>query len=486
MSNEQLTMSNEQFKTPKSFLSVLRYLTCYLLSVICYLLPATCYLLPVYAQDDLEATRLNTLKYGTETEIAALIQTLKTESADYLDNEIIKLVENTRNNKILGGAFVFFAEGEKNGLEARAMRAIEERDDEENDTVLAAIDYLGRIKAVSAAPVFKALLESGERRFMNAAFRALGQVSVNNKDETAEYLVDYYENRDATGENQRDIIAAIGAAGSPKAVPFLAGLAGDNETRPVLRMAALDAIAKIGDPEGLDAVLACVSSKDPNIRSTAVTALGPFSGANVDAAIFDAFRDSFYKTRIAAAQASRQRKLPEAVPYLKFRAERDDIPAVREEAIRALGAIASANALGGAGAPGNSDANNILEELFTSRKNSDRVRITAAEMIMQNAPDRYLDTFIKELDEAKQKNLTNLYNGLLKILGGTKCSGLETITRRLMQDRGVSEKAIALDMAANNNLTSLAPEIRTVAQEKNEGLSGKAKRTLEKLGVSGE
>jgi len=470
-------MRNEQFGITESSGKLKSLLP--VLSSYCSLLIAHCSLflallvapLLVFAQDDLEATRLSTLKYGTETEIATLIQTLKTESADYLDNEIVKLVENTRNNKIVGGAFAFFAEREKPGLEARALRAIKEREDEENETVIAAIDYLGKIKAASAAPVFKSLLESGERRFMNAAFRALGQVSGNNSDETAEYLVDFYENRDAGSENQRDLLAAIGSAGSPKAVPFLAGLAGDNETRPVLRIAALDAIAKIGDRSGLDAVLACVSSKDPNIRSAAVTALGPFSGEPVDDAILDAFRDSFYKTRIAAAQASRQRKLAAAVPYLKFRADRDDIPAVREEAIRALGAI------------GNSEANNILEELFTSRKNSDRVRIAAAEMIMQNAPDPYLDAFIKELDEAKQKNQTTLYNGLLKILGGTKCSGLETIARRLMQDRGVTEKAIALDMAANNNLTSLAQEIKTIAQEKNEGLSGKAKRTMEKLGL---
>ena len=430
--------------------------------------------IPLFAQDDLEQTRLNTLKYGTETEIASLIQTLKTESADYLDNEIIKLVENTRNNKIVGGAFVFFTEREKTGLEKRALRAIEEREDEENETVHAAIDYLGRIKAASAAPVFRQLLESGERRFMNAAFRALGQVSGNNSDETAEYLIDFYENRDTGNENQRDIIAAIGATGSNKAVPFLAGLAGDGDTRPVLRIAALEGIAKIGDTAGLEAVLACVSSKDPNIRAAAVTALGPFSGANVDAAILDAFRDSFYKTRIAAAQASRRRKLADAVPYLKFRAERDDIPVVREEAIRALGEIANADALG------------ILEELFTSRKNSDRVRIAAGEMIMQNAPDRFLDAFIKELDEAKQKSQISLYNGLLKILGVTKCSGLETITRRLMQDKGAAEKNIALDMAANNGLNSLAQEIKAIAQEKNEGLSGKAKRTMEKLGISGD
>jgi HEAT repeat protein len=423
------------------------------------------------AQDSLEDTRLNTLKYGTETEIATIIQTLKTESADYLDDEIIKLVENTRNNKILGGAFAFFAEREKSGLEARAMRAIEEREDEENETVHAAIDYLGRVKAEQAAPVFRALLESGEKRFMNSAFRALGQVSGNDRDEIAEYLVDFYENRGVADENHRDIIAALGASGSTKAVPFLADLADDNGTRPALRMAALEAIAKIGDPSGLDAVLACVSSKDPNIRAAAIGALGPFSGAAVDEAILDAFRDSFYKTRIAAAQASRQRKLADAVPYLKFRAERDDVPTVKEEAIRALGAIASA------------DSVKILEELFTSRKNSDRVRIVAGEMLMQNQPEQFLDAFIKELDEAKQKNQSALYNGLLKIIGVTKCSGLEAITRRLLQDRGIIEKSTALDMAANNNLTALAQEIKTLAADKNESLSRQAKRTMEKLGL---
>jgi HEAT repeat protein len=239
-------------------------------------------------------------------------------------------------------------------------------------------------------------------------------------------------------------------------------------------MAALDAIAKIGDSgdrAGLDAVLVCVSAGDPNIRSTAVGALGPFSGKAVDDTILDAFRDSFYKTRSAAAQASKQRKLAAAVPYLKFRAERDDVPAVREDAIRALGAIADAEAI------------KILEDLFAERKNSDRVRIAAGEMLMQNGPTQFLDSFIKELDEAKQKNQTALYNGLLKIIGGTKCSGLEDIAMRLMKQTGVVEKSYALDIAANNNLTSLADEIKIIAADRNEGLARKAGRTLEKLGI---
>jgi hypothetical protein len=102
---------------------------------------------------------------------------------------------------------------------------------------------------------------------------------------------------------------------------------------------------------------------------------------------------------------------------------------------------------------------------------------------MQIQGEKYLADFVKELDEAKQKNQTALYNGLLKIIGNTKCSNMEAITRRLMEDKGVVEKSFALDMAANNNLTGLAPEIKTIAEGKSESLAAKARRTLEKLGI---
>ena len=444
---------------------------------LCSLLFALCSLVSLSAQEtkgSTEETRFNTIKYGTETEIIALIQALKNEGADYLDGEIVALIGNTRNQKILSGAFAFFADREKGGLEDRAVRALGEWDEEETETVLAAIDYLGKVKVEAAVPVLKELLEAGERRFMNAAFRALGQVGGGGgegSDEAAEYLVDYYENRDPAAENRRDIIGALGATSSASAVPLLAAIATDNEERAALRVAALESLARIGDPGGLDAVITCVAARDPNIRSAAVTALGPFSGEAVDDAILDAFRDSYYRTRIAAAQASRQRKLAAAVPYLKFRAERDEIPAVREESIRALGAIASGESIG------------ILEELFTERKNSDRLRIVAGEMIMQNEPERFLDSFVRELDEAKQKNQNALYNGLLRIIGGTKCANMLDITRRLMQQSGVIEKSFALDMAANNSLAALADEIRLIAEGRNEGLARKARRTLETLGI---
>jgi HEAT repeat protein len=420
------------------------------------------------------AARLATIKYGTETEIAALIQALKNEGADYLDDQLVALVESTKNQKILSGVFTFFGDREKSGLEARAMRAVDERDDEAVETVLAAVDYLGKVKDAKAAPVLMKLLDTGERRYMNAAFRALGRTGGAEKaesDEAAEYLIDYYTNRDPGDENRRDIITAVGAAGSARGVPFLVEIAGDDEERIVLRIAALDSLSKIGDPGGLEVILACISANDPNVRAAAVAALGPYSGDEVDNAILEAFRDSYYRTRVAAAQAARERKLAAAVPYLKFRAERDDVPNVKDEAIRALGAIAG------------DEAAQTLDGLFAERKNPDRVRIASAEMLVKNAPDKYLGRLIVEMDDAKQKNLTSLYNGFLKIVGEARTGDAESIARRLLRSGNVVEKSYGLDLAANNNFTSLSEEIKAIAADKNESLANKARGTAEKLGI---
>jgi HEAT repeat protein len=430
----------------------------------------------VYAQD-VEETRRDTIRFGTEVEIASLVQTLRAENADYLDDELIALIENTRNVRILTGVFGFFGEREKSGLEERAIRAIVERDDEANETVLSAVQYLGMVQHEEAAPVIMELLDSEERRFYNTAFRALGRVASSGTlaDEAADFLIEFYNDRDPGDDNRREVITAIGATGSSNGVVLLIEIASNENERIPLRIAALGALSSIGDPEGLDTILGCVSTSDPNVRSAAVAALGPFSGEAVDRAILDAFRDSFYRTRIAAAQASRDRKFVEAVPYLRFRSERDEVPNVRDEAIRALGAIA------------NEEAIEVLDSLFSERRNSERVRLLAADMLMRNSADINFGKLIVELEEAKTRNQTNLYNGFLRVVGETVVTGdtglMEDITRRFMANGTLIERLYALDMAANNNLVVLASEIRTMANDNNEAISRRARRTAERLGI---
>jgi HEAT repeat protein len=424
-----------------------------------------------------EEQRFDTIRYGTEAEIAALIRTLQEEKAAYLNDELVRLAETTRNRNILSGVFSFLGEQNKTDLEGRAIRAIEERDDEANETVLAAVNYLGMVKSTDAAAALETLLNEGEARFMGAAFRALGLVggALTQKDkaagdEAAEYLMNYYTNRNPGEENQRQIIAALGETGSSAGVLFLAELAAGNEERVVLRMTALEALSKIGDSRGLDAILGAISSEDPNVRSTAVNALGPFSGKEVDSIILESFRDSYYRTRIGAARAAKDRKLAEAVPYLRYRAERDEVPAVKDEAIQALGAIANGEAVA------------VLEALFGEKKNADRVRILAADMLMRNNSDAYAPKLVAALDDAKKGNQTSLYNGFLQVIGGAKAAALEDLARRFFAAGGVIEKSYALDITANNEFRNLAGEVRSLTDPKNGSLSRKAVSTLEKLG----
>ncbi|MDR1059447.1 MAG: HEAT repeat domain-containing protein [Treponema sp.] len=446
-------------------------------------------------QKSIEEQRRDTLLYGTETEVAALIQTLTGEGTADFDEPLITLVETSRNRTIISGIFGFFSGREQPGLENRALRALGERDEEANETILAAVEYLGKLGVGEGIPALEELITGGENRFLNAAFRALGRIAGKRaapkggedseapsgdagkeareiSDRAAEFLTDYYINKDPGDENRRELIVALGETLSKNAVPLLADLAVNEEERAPLRMAALGSLAKIGDAAGLEAVIKALSSTDPNVRSAAVGALAPFTGKPVDAAILDGLRDSYYRTRLAAAEAAKTRKLESAVPYLRFRAERDEVPAVRDEAIRALGAI------------GTKETTDILYGLFKEKKNADRLRLSAAEMLCRKDPDNLAPLIILELEEAKRKNQP-LYNGFLRVLGNAETPKLEELARSFLSAGGVVEKSLALDISLKNEYRSLAEEIRALLDPKrgNQSLARKAQATLEKLGI---
>ncbi len=423
----------------------------------------------------LERARYETLRYGTENEIIELIKSLKNEKNDSMDDELIDLMNSTKNGTILTEVFTFFGDRKKNGLEPRALEALKNRDDEANQAVLAAINYLGYVKAPGAADSLMDVLNSNEQRFMGAAFRALGKcggADPADAPNVADYLIQYYENHETSDENRREIITSLGELGSPESVDFLITIAGNTDERVTRRMAAVTSLSKIGDPRGLKTIITCVSSADPNLRSTAVGALGPFSGDDVDKAIIEAFRDSFYKTRIAAAQAANERKLVAAIPFLKFRAEKDEVPSVKDEAIKALGNI------------GTDECFTILSDLFFERKNADRVRLVAGEMLINHKANTYTDKFIVELEDAKTRNQTALYNGLCRIIAAAETTKVADLASKFLDSGGVVERSYAMDMIVKNNLKSLADKVQPFTDEKKYGgLSRKARTTLEKLGV---
>jgi HEAT repeat protein len=420
----------------------------------------------LFAIDDLQK---DTLKYGTDNEIATLIKTLKKDNDDTLDNELSDIVHNTKNPVIKSLVISFFTERGKKGLEEESVYLIENRDGMETSNILSAIEYLGKIKYENAQSNLRSLLESDEELYKTSAIRAIGKATgPDTADNTAEYLIEYYNKKEVTDENKREIIASLGETGSKKASPFLSEIIKDNEKQS-LTIASILALSSIKDEETIEIIIECVQSKDPNIRSAAIESLGSFKNSEADKAIIDAFRDSYYKTRLAAIKAVREKKSADAVPYLKFRAENDEVPAVKEEAIRALGEI------------GNSETESILEGIFNDKKMPDKNRVLAAQMLIKIDASKYADAVIARIDESKRLNQKQTYNSLLSVISKAKTDKVKDLTRRLFDSKDAVEKSFAIELSAINNFSSFAPLIEKIAEENNSGLSRRAKEVLEKL-----
>ncbi|MDR0389088.1 MAG: HEAT repeat domain-containing protein, partial [Spirochaetaceae bacterium] len=249
-------------------------------------------------QKSVEDQRRDTLRYGTENEIAELIRILRAENSESLDPEIIETAQVIKNGRILAGIFGFFAERDKGGLEEKARDILEFWDEQLPEAVRGALDYLGQRQDTAAVEMIMALVDDGDLRYMNNAVRALGRVGLMDQDRNgtiADYLISYFEDKMPSDDTAREIITALGSLENPRAVSFLTGIAGNNDERSSRRITALQALSKIGDREGLGVVLETLQSSDPNVRAAAVAALGPFEGRNVDQAILEAFRDTYYR-----------------------------------------------------------------------------------------------------------------------------------------------------------------------------------------------
>jgi HEAT repeat protein len=420
-----------------------------------------------------DAAMRETISYGTDNEILELIKKLRSDSIDYLDDDLIELVSKTKNQNIILGIFSFFNERSKEGLETTALAILLGRDSESPQKINASLDYLGAVKDEDSLPGIMEIISSDDTTYHNAAIKALGKIvyseSGGASPEITETLIDYYGKRDPGADTRQAIVSAIGGSGGKDAAPFLLKIINDDEQSAPLRMAALEAAGRLKDKSTLDSIIASASSADPNIRFAAIGALGTFNGDVVDAVILEGFRDTFFKTRLAAIRSAKTRRLKDAIPYLRYRAERDEAAAVREEAVSALGDMRD------------SESDAALLALLEDGKLADALRSRCAEMLIKNDADRYAEKIIAKLDEVKAKNQTVLYKGLLKALSFAETRKVENLTARLFASKDVTEKFYALDLTANNRFTAFKDEVEKLTKDKNISLSRRAKTTLEKI-----
>ncbi|GMO21761.1 MAG: hypothetical protein Ta2B_00640 [Termitinemataceae bacterium] len=425
------------------------------------------------AADDDEQTMRDTIHYGTDSEIATVIKKIKTDKISSLDDDLAELAKTSNNDAILIGVFSYFSDQKKDTLADKALTILKDREDKSVVIILAAINYAGAVQDKKAQEVLQEIVTQNETRYNNSAIKALGNIAGNAgkaaADDMAEYLIGFYRDNELTEDTRHEIIVSLGSTGSKSALPFLHEIMGADDTSSYLKSGTLEALGKIKDNESLDIIIAAAAHEEPVVRAAAISALGTFSDAKSGKIILDAFRDSFFRTRLAAAKAAGLRKIDDAIPYLRHRSLYDDAASVREESIKSLGAMDL------------QEANKTLKDIFEDTKSNDRIRILCAEALLKNDPGTYCDIIIVKLDDLKKNRQTAMYNGLLKALTETQTPRLEELAARLFASKDVIDNAFALEITSKNNFSVFKDQVEKMSETKNSTLAKKAGEILKNL-----
>lgn len=144
-------------------------------------------------------------------------------------------------------------------------------------------------------------------------------------------------------ERRPAVMGALGARGDRSAVPELLNHA--KAGAPELRIAAIKAIARIGDNAAFASLLQLASDADTNVAQTAQNGIASFAGKEADNAVLDLLKSDDLAQRKLGIELIYQRRISSAIPKL-LRTASDADASIRLASIEALGRLAGEEEFG--------------------------------------------------------------------------------------------------------------------------------------------
>lgn len=417
---------------------------------------------------DLSAKRLETLRYGTDSEIKGLISTIEIEKIEEFDSEFVEIASKSSNQNLIEPILVYLGGRGISGLEDKASEIIKYRDEYRPTIVDAALNYSAAVYTEAAVDALYSILEAEETRFIEGALKALGKSA---DSELGPFLLSYYErNIDDTVKSR--IIETLGIIKYTNASNFIVAIALDKDSKSTLRIAAAKALASIGEDEALSKLTALINDDDANLRVEIINALSQHTNSDHDSLIMEALRDSYYKARIAAARVCGERKISDAIPFLAYRSKYDEVSSVKQAALDALGAI------------GTNECFDVVADVFSDTKAIDSVRINAAKILISENPLSWLPKVKPILDSAKSDKRMVFYNGLAKLVSETKDENTKPYVEYFLVSNEIIDIHYALDIIILNSFTAYKDDVQKLSGHKNKSIAQKAEKAL--LSLSGD
>lgn len=413
------------------------------------------------------ARRADTLRYGIESQVIELLQTLRAERERYFDDMVLRLAREEGGHRMRAAALEYFGHFDSDRAEGVAVALLRERERHPNALVLAGFSYLARIKSRAALSVVDEVLADDERPYLQAAIRLAAAAGASDR---AEAVVRVFESEETGSALRIEALNALGELKAPAAFELLSRVLDDEAGSKAERMNAARGLAALGDDRAVESLAAASRGEDPNVRASAVEALGSFKGSAAAAAVAAALRDNHQGVRAAAVKAAGGMRLDDAVPALEFRLTQDPDRSVREAAVAALAAFDSPSTW------------STLVAFAEDAKQPQQYRLRAFAAVIGEGPASSrasMRTLFAALDNEKDRAS---YLAFARAALAVDKEGAADFAQRLYADKEFTSRLAAIAWAERNAYAAHAPELKRLAEsDPTESVRKRAGAALERI-----
>jgi HEAT repeat protein len=425
-------------------------------------------------EDDAEEESLleqwrNTLLYGIDSQVEELLPVLAQNNETRLNSEIESLLQQTFNPQLKASIFEFFARVDNEAAVDEAAAIIESYRDEPAELVRAALSYLrnGDFElSPEVTETIRPLTTDRVSGFAAPAARLMGEKGGEESVSVLLEALDGASDPDLRGE----IVLALGDLGSSQAVEALVEIAGNEAANRLLRGYAADSLGRIGDERAIEVLRSMISSEDALVRGYAVSALSRFETEGVEQALMAALRDSVWRVRELALQGVARNQMTQAVPAVKYKAERDPEERVRAQAFETLAQLPGADAAG------------FVEEYVLNAENPTGDRMAAAEALIEHRLSESVGTLEELVEQQWSVRQSQLLGFVARSLARKQEAALGDLYAKFLTHPDPGVQVFGLRGIATNNITAMKERVEEKTDEGNHpAVRQNAEAVLEQL-----
>lgn len=395
-------------------------------------------------------SREQTLRYGIETDVIALLGDLTQEKVSGYNDLLAEVISETRDPQILQGIFRLWTETsyEKGLPFAREEidRILQDQDYSES-VILSAIAFLSEMKDGEVLSPLLELVDGENTAVAASSVRAIGRIGIGSETASAQVLLERLEDIDRLAEDDlaAALISTLGELRYEPAGDELLLIVEDAGSSMGQRRIACIAVGKIGREEDY-AVIERVfleNDDDAMFRSYALAGLAEFKGHDTTSILVQALkRDPFWRIRVTAAEKLNGNSAEGVQELLRYKAANDPIKQVRIASIKALASSM------------NDASHSFLLEYFADGEKNAESRLACLKALLENKIPGTIEVIGKVMSKLWEKDQGRFFEFTCRELSYADWPDLSPLYERMLDHdnwlmvvyaiRGIRRNGLAL------------------------------------------